>query len=380
MLIKIWNILVYIFKKTELFFENFYSKENLENKFKFKNREIKHRKYEWRGLMLDCARHMPSINYLYKTIDKMQNLNLNKLHLHLSDDQGFSIEIKKYPKLNTIASYRNETCVEKNFPMPWPPFQKYIGDGKKYGGFYTQDELKKLIKYAKEKGIEIIPEVDIPGHATAILAAYPEFAAGPAPKVPATYWGIFPNVISDSNESINFLKNIFNEIIEIFDSEYIHIGGDEVPLDYYKDDEKILKKILKEIAVYLNSKNKKVIMWDEAGEVALETGNIIMNWRDIKIGMDFVKKGVKTIFCPNEYFYFDYYQHDPVNEPIAIGGYLPIEKVKSFKFPNGFRQKYSENILGLQANLWTEYMQTEEKMDYMLYPRLNAFSEVVNNL
>jgi hexosaminidase len=119
-------------------------------------------------------------------------------------------------------------------------------------------------------------------------------------------------------------------------------------------------------------------MWDEAGEVALETGNIIMNWRDIKIGTDFVKKGGKVIFCPNEYFYFDYYQGNPETEPLAIGGYLPIEKVKSFKFPKGFREKYSENILGLQANLWTEYMPTEEKMDYMLYPRLNTFSEVVN--
>jgi hexosaminidase len=321
---------------------------------------------------------MPSLNYLYKTIDKIHELNLNKLHLHLSDDQGFRVEIKKYPKLNTISSFRDETCVEKNFPMPWLPFQKYIGDGKRYGGFYTQDELKKLVKYAKNKGIEIVPEIDIPGHMTAILAAYPEYAAKVSPEKVATYWGIFPFVLSDKNESLDFIKNIFDEVCDIFESEYIHIGGDEVLLENYHGYENMPKKILREIINYLNNKNKKVIVWDEAGELVLNTKNVIMNWRDVNIGLDFVKRGGKVIFCPNEYFYFDYYQHDPANEPMAIGGYLPIEKVVSFDFPGGFRKKYSKNILGLQANLWTEYMPTEEKMDYMLYPRLNTFSEVVN--
>lgn len=372
MLNQIFVKLNYWFRKIDYFFESIFFK------IKNKNENIDLQKYEWRGLMLDCARHISSIEYLYKTIDKMEMLNLNKLHLHLSDDQGFRIEIGKYPKLNTIASFRDETCTEKNFPTPWLPFQKYIGDGKRYGGYYKKEELKKLVNYGKNKGVEIVPEIDIPGHMTAILAAYPEYAAGPAPTAPATYWGIFPHVISDSEKSLNFLKNIFLEVIEIFDSEYIHIGGDEVLLDYYSGDENFSKNILREMCKFLNQKNKKVIMWDEAGEIAKETGNIIMNWRDIKIGKKLVEENVKVIFCPNEYFYFDYYQGNPETEPLAIGGYLPIEKVKSFSFDEKWRKKYEKNILGLQVNLWTEYTNTESKMDYMLYPRLNTFSEIVN--
>ena len=238
-------------------------------------------KYEWRGLMIDTVRHMPSLDYLKKIVDEMQVLDLNKLHLHLSDDQGFRVQIKKYPKLNTTASFRNETVIAKNFPTPWLPFTKYIGDGKKYGGFYTISDLKSLVLYAKNKGVEIIPEIDIPGHMTAILAAYPEFASRAAPSAVATYWGVFNNVISNSEESKKFLENIFDEIMDIFESDYVHIGGDEVSFENYKNGKHDCDEILLSVVNYLNKKNKKVILWDDAKEIALATNNTIMNWQNI---------------------------------------------------------------------------------------------------
>lgn len=332
--------------------------------------------YYWRGLMIDTVRHMPSIEYLYNLVDRMASLGLNRLHLHLSDDQGFRIEIKKYPKLHTVGGFRTETVVDKSFPTPWSPMTPYQGDATLYGGYYTQQELKDLVSYAKSKGVEIIPEIDIPGHVTAILTAYPEFSAGTPPVAVATYWGIFENVLSDSAQTIVFLKNMFDEIIEIFDSEYIHIGGDEVLLTHYDNDHSVPKKILKEIIIYLQSKNKQVIMWDDAADLALETDSIIMNWQDISIGIKQLEKKGRVIFCPNEFFYFDYYQGDPNIEPLAIGGYLPKEKVAQFSIKPEIWEQYGLYIVGIQANIWTEYMPTEQQMDYMLYPRIEVFAKL----
>lgn len=332
--------------------------------------------YKWRGLMVDVARHMPSLPWLYKTIDRMQELRLNKLHLHLSDDQGFRVEIKKYPRLQEVAAWRAETAVGKNFPTPWSPFTEFIGDGKRYGGYYTQEELKKLVAYARSKGVEIIPEIDIPGHVTAVLVAYPQYAAGTAPQTLATYWGVFDNVVDDRDEAIKFLKNIFDEVCEVFDSRYVHIGGDEVSLKNYKGDERRPKKILEEVARHLIRKGKKVIMWDEAAELALETDSIIMAWHSVEMGLEYLRRGGEVIFCPTSHCYFDFYQGDPNTEPLAIGGYLPLETVRSFRISDDIRRKYGDRVLGVQANLWTEYMPTEAQMDYMLYPRLNAFAEI----
>ncbi|MDQ5957335.1 MAG: Beta-N-acetylhexosaminidase [Patescibacteria group bacterium] len=290
--------------------------------------------------------------------------------------------MKKYPRLHQLASKRKETAVEKNFPSPWSPLAKYLGEGKEYGDYYTQEELKKLNLYAKEKGITIVPEIDMPGHATAILFAYPEYSAGEAPKGVATYWGVFSNVIANNEKSINFLKDIFDEIIDIFDGEYVHIGGDEVPLKNYNGNIEHYKNILKEITNYLKSKNKKVIMWNEAFDVDLYTDSIIMAWQNWELGKRFIEKGGRVIFCPASNFYFDYYQYKNKNEPLAIGGYLPIEKVYNFnlekKLGKEFFYENKENILGIQANLWTEYLNSEEKVDFMLFPRFYALAEVVN--
>lgn len=385
-MLRIYNIIIFL-KNIFLQMINLF----IDRHFNFLNFRIhKHKivpydpnfKYKWRGLHLDVSRHAVSVDYLYRLVDKLSENNLNRLHLHLTDDQGWRIEIKKYPRLHEIGSVRKETVVEKNFPSPWNPFKKYIGDKKEYSFYYTQDELKKLDIYAKEKGVTVVPEIDIPGHATAMLYAYPEYAAGEPPKEVATYWGVFPNVVSDNMESINFLKDIFSELIEIFSGEYIHIGGDEVPLKNYNGDIDRYKKILLEITKYLKSKNKKVVMWNEAFDIALETDSILMCWQNWEIGKRFIERGGSAIFCPASYMYFDYYQYEDKDEPLAIGGYLPINKVYSFKLEEKlgyvFFEKNKEKILGIQANLWSEYLDSEDKFTYMLFPRFYALAEVVN--
>ena len=332
--------------------------------------------YSWRGLMIDTARHMPSVEYLKETLARMSQLGLTTLHLHLSDDQGFRFESKVFPNLNIIGSYRRETVVGKNFPSKWNGDVKYVGDGIRYGGYYSQSDLKALVQYATESGIDIVPEIDVPGHATAILAAYPEFSENEPPKETATCWGIFSNVMKNSKESIHFLVTLLDEVMTIFPSQYIHLGGDEVPHGSYKSSPNDEKDILLALARHVRGKGRVPVFWDEASDVALETDGIIMNWRKIEYGIQHLNKGGSVVFCPNTYFYLDYYQKDPESEPLAIGGYLPIEVVSSFTLGHDILTKYGNQIYGIQANLWTEYMPTEQSMNYMLYPRLEAFARL----
>lgn len=350
----------------------------VKKKVKQKNLRIRQAPFEWRGLMIDTVRHMPSVNWLYKKVDELSELGMNRLHVHLSDDQGWRVEIKRYQKLQEIAAWRHETVVEKNFPTPWSPFTKYIGDGKRYGGYYTQEELKNLVAYAKSKGVEIVPEIDLPGHLTALLSAYPEYAAGTAPTAPATYWGVFDNVLASTPESLRFIKNVLDEVIDVFDSQYIHLGGDEVPLTHYAGNKEIPHNILRELIVHVQSQGKTAIVWDEAVEVARETGSVVMVWHSLEEGYGALQKGCTVIFCPTSHCYFDFYQRDPAGEPLSIGGYLPLSTVEEFCIASSVLDKYRSQILGIQANLWTEYMPTEEQMDYMLYPRLEAFAKVAN--
>lgn len=379
--LRIWMSSRFYYYKTKVLhqFHRFWNKFfGVDKKMKHKKTQYKHESFEWRGLMIDTVRHMPSINWLYKKVDELNGLGMNKLHLHLSDDQGWRVEIKKYSKLQEIAAWRSETVVGKNFPAFWDPFRKYIGDGKRYGGYYTQEELKSLVAYAKSKGVDIVPEIDLPGHSTAPLSAYPQYAAGSAPQAPATYWGVFDNVLAYTPEALQFIKNILDEVIEIFPSQYIHLGGDEVPLTNYNNDKEIPHKILIELIQHVQSRGKMAIVWDEALDVAVETGSVVMAWHSLEAGYETLEKGCKVIFCPTSHCYFDFYQRDPETEPLAIGGYLPISTVEQFCIAPHILEKYKSQVLGIQANLWTEYMPTEEQMDYMLYPRLKAFAKVAS--
>lgn len=323
--------------------------------------------------MIDTARHMPSIEWLYRTVDTLASLNFSTLHLHLSDDQGFRFESKKFPLLNQIGSWRTETAVGKNFPSERSPATKFEGDGVRYGGFYTQDELRTLVSYAAQKNITIVPEIDIPGHTSAILAAYPHLGAGVVPREVATWWGVFSCGLADTPEAHEFVRELFHELCDVFDGPYIHIGGDEVQPDVYSTPESP-KNLLKTALHTVKERGRTPLVWDEAATLALEENAIIMNWRKLGIGVQHLSQGGRVIFCPSQFFYFDYYQKDPATEPLAIGGYLPAEIVAGFKLGPDIIERYDDRIVGIQANVWTEYMRDEAHMDYMLLPRLRVMS------
>lgn len=361
------------------------------NKNKYRKKIPKHIpetvvEYNWRGLHFDVARHMFPVSYLEELIKKMSELDLNVLHLHLSDDQGWRFECKKYPRLHEIGGYRKETVVGKSFKFFG---LDYKGDGIRYGGYYTQKELKHLVKFAREKGVTIVPEIDLPGHSTAMLTAYPEYSYNDPPKEVATYWGVFDNVIKANEKSVEFLKDVFDELCEVFASKYIHVGGDEVEVKDYDQ-----KYILREIGKYLISKNKVPVIWDEARDVAEELNKlndnncIVMVWRSMEDLKDVLAKNIKAICASSSHLYFDYYQKaDIEHEPLAIGGYIPIEKVeevgnflKNIIMENKKENKdfNPKNLLGAQAQLWTEYIRTPAEANYMLFPRLNTFAKIVN--
>lgn len=338
----------------------------------------------WRGVLLDVARHYMPPAFIKELIEKMYLQKLNILHLHLSDDQGWRFESKQYPRLHQIGSIRKETVIgNKLFPFV---HRGYTGDGMPHEGFYTQESLRELVQYAIEYGITIVPEIDIPGHSTALLTAYPEYAAHNAPHKVETDWGVFKNVLSPEDHTLVFLKNIFKEICGVFPSAYIHIGGDEVPTDYYKKNQFVKKLvqtkklktyedapsyILEEIATYLRTQGRTPVMWDEGADIAQKTGGIIMVWRDVAIAEEMAQKNIPYVYCPASHLYFDYYQYpDTKKQPLAIGGYTPIESV--YQTPI----KRNDLLLGIQANMWSEYTKTPDAVRYMLFPRTYALAEL----
>ena len=347
-----------------------------------------HPRFGYRGLMLDVARHFFSIDEVKKILDVMAIHKLNKLHWHLTDDQGWRVEINKYPELTRVGSNRKGTAIRKSDTE---------FDGIPYGGFYTQEELKEVVEYAASKGIDIIPEIDLPGHMLAALASYPELGCTGGPYEVWGRWGISHDVLCVGKEStMKFLEDVLSEIIDIFPSEYIHIGGDECPKDHWKtcpvcqvkirelgftDDgehtaEHYLQSYVTErISNFLLKHGRKIIGWDEILEGKLAEGATVMSWRGIEGGMHAAALGHNAIMSPHTYLYFDYYQSKDVdNEPFAIGGYNPIERVYCYEpVENPQMEDY---ILGVQANVWTEYIPDDEHLEYMILPRLAALSEV----
>lgn len=358
-------------------------KQLLQGGYIYTGTIVDHPEHAWRGIHIDVARHFMPIEFLYETVRNMAELKLNKLHLHLCDDQGFRIEINKYPLLHTQASIRKETVIGKQF---FPFIQGYQGDQLPHGGYYTQAELRELVRYAESFGIDIVPEIDIPGHATALLSAYPQYAAYNPPDEPQTRWGIFNHVISPSDESLQFLRDIFSEVMDIFPSQYIHIGGDEVPLKYYQKSpvvrdmvkqgvfssyKQVPDYILSALASYITSKGRTPVLWDEGYRIAQQCGGVVMAWQSMEIMDHVAQQAVPYICTSSSHFYFDYYQYpDTATEPLAIGGYTSLRHVYEAPIPADIY------LQGFQANIWTEYMKTPEQVRYMLYPRIYALSEV----
>lgn len=343
--------------------------------------------FSYRGMHLDVGRHLFPVTFIKKYIDVLASLKFNTFHWHLTEDQGWRIEIKKYPKLQEIAAYRDETL--KNHYNDQP--HKF--DGKKYGDYYTQEEIKEIVKYASERFIDIIPEIEMPGHSQAAIAAYPELGCtGDSVKV-ATKWGVFEEVYCPTETTFKFLEDVIDEVITLFPSKYIHIGGDEAPKARWKNSD-FCQKLIREKGLkdehglqsyfisrmekYINSKGKQIIGWDEILEGGLAPNATVMSWRGTKGAVEAAKQKHNVILTPTSHCYFDYYQSESDNEPIAIGGYLPLEKVYQFNpIPEELTEEEHQYVLGAQGNVWTEYMKTPEKVEYMAFPRAIALAEVL---
>ncbi|WP_245574776.1 beta-N-acetylhexosaminidase [Gaetbulibacter saemankumensis] len=369
-------------------------------------------RFKYRGMHLDVARHFFPVDFIKKYIDLIALHKMNTFHWHLTEDQGWRIEIKKYPKLTTIGAWRNGTIVGR---LPGTS-----NDQKKYGGFYTHEDIKDIVAYATAKHVTVIPEIELPGHSSAAIAAYPYLSCFPkeptkvtknmgsekgkqiqetgTPKIVQETWGVFPDVYcSGKEETFLFLQNVLDEVIQLFPSTYIHIGGDECPKTNWKrcancqkrikteglhDEHELQSYFITRIERYLNSKGRNIIGWDEILEGGLAPNATVMSWRGTKGGIEAAKQKHHVIMTPGHSCYFDYYQvkspEEKAKEPLAIGGNTTVANVYSYDpIPIELSKDEQKYILGAQGNVWTEYMKTFNYVEYMILPRMAALSEVV---
>tara|TARA_S200000501_G_scaffold25072_1_gene21712 strand:- start:17132 stop:18946 length:1815 start_codon:yes stop_codon:yes gene_type:complete len=348
-------------------------------------------KYKYRGMHLDVSRHFFRTNFIKNYIDMIAIHKMNVFHWHLTDDNGWRIEIKKYPKLTKKSAWRVDRTFEswKN----WKPIKK--NENPTYGGFYSQKEIKEIIEYADQKKITIIPEIEMPGHTSEVFASYPDLSCKgiEIPVSPGSYWPNIDIFCAGNDKVFSFLENVLKEIIQLFPGPYIHIGGDEVDRRNWKTCKKCQDRIrqeglkneielqswfIKKIEKFLQSKNKKIIGWDEIIDGGLAKSATVMSWRGYRGAEIATKAGHDVIMCPESYCYFDHYQAEPHQSPLAIGGNTTLRKVYSFNpVPKNSSPEQKRHILGAQGNLWTEYIQTEELAQYRVLPRMTALSEVL---
>ena len=339
--------------------------------------------FAYRGGMLDVGRHFFSVDDVKEFIDILARHKINRFHWHLTQDQGWRIEIKKYPELTRVGAFRDRCDLDPAAP----------NDSVPYGGFYTQDEAREIVRYAADRFITVIPEIEMPGHAMAALAAYPSLGClGEGYEVPSV-WGVKEDVFCAGNDStFRLLEDVLTEVIDLFPSEYIHIGGDECPKVRWKACPKCQKRIRDEklkdefelqsyfvqrMEKFLNGKGRKIIGWDEILEGGLSKTATVMSWRGSAGGIEAAKSGNHVIMAPNTHCYLDYYPtRDLENEPRGIGGFLPIEMVYALDPYEGLNAHEREYILGVQGNLWTEFIAELDHAEYMLLPRLAAVAEV----
>ncbi len=344
--------------------------------------------FEWRGMHLDVARNFRSVFYVKRFIDLMAMHKLNVFHWHLTEDQGWRIEIKKYPKLTEIGAWRDSTLIGH---MRDKPHQFKQG---RTGGFYTQKEIKEVVQYAQQRHITIVPEIEMPGHAQAAIAAYPELGnTGVSPGI-RPMWGISKEIYNPEETTIAFLKDVLDEVLALFPSTYIHIGGDEAKKDQWESSKRaqeLLKErglhdmhemqswFISQIDTYLTAKGRKLIGWDEILEGGLADGAAVMSWRGDKGGIKAAKAGHKAVMATNKYTYFDKYQSkNKENEPLSIGGLVTLETVYHFQpIPKELTANEAKNIMGAQGQLWSEYIVSDSHMDYMAFPRVCALADVV---
>jgi hexosaminidase len=344
-------------------------------------------RFGYRGMHLDVARHFFGPEEVKRYIDHLARYKINRFHWHLTEDQGWRIEIEAYPRLTEVAAFRDQTQIGHGD-------DEFNGDGQPHGGFYTKDEVRDIVAYARDRYITVIPEIEMPGHSQAALAAYPELACTEGPFEVAQTWGVFEDIYCPYEETFEFLETVLTEVIELFPGPYVHIGGDEAPKTRWEESEYVQDLMDREgiaqveqvqgwfvarIGRFLAEHGKTMIGWDEILEGGVPADAVVMSWRGILGGIEASRRGHDVVMTPYSHVYFDYYQsQDTASEPFAIGGFLPLDTVYAYEpVPYQLRAGDAAHIIGAQANVWTEYMDTWDHVEYMLLPRMLALSEVV---
>ncbi|MDX1637032.1 MAG: beta-N-acetylhexosaminidase [Balneolaceae bacterium] len=344
-----------------------------------------HPRFSYRGMHLDVGRHLFPVDFIKKYIDMIAMYKMNRFHWHLTEDQGWRIEIKKYPRLTEVGAWRDSTLVGH--------YGSEVYDGERYGGYYTQEEIREIVAYAQERQITIIPEIEMPGHSSAALAAYPQFGCFESGEYSVqTQWGIYDNVYCPTEETFRFLEDVLTEVMALFPSEYIHIGGDEAPKAQWErspvaqqvieregleDEHELQSYFITRIEEFLNENGRQIIGWDEILEGGLAPNATVMSWRGMEGGIAAARQNHEVVMTPTSHLYLDYYQADPGTEPLAIGGFTTLEKTYSFEpVPEVLTGREAQYILGAQGNVWTEYIKSPKKAAYMAFPRALAVSEI----
>jgi hexosaminidase len=347
-------------------------------------------RFAWRGLLIDPARHFIPVQDIERFIDLMAIHKFNRLQIHLNDDQGWRIEILKYPRLTQVGAWRDETLIGHVRDQP------HRFDGQPHGGFYSQDEIRGLVRYAAERHVTIVPEISMPGHSQAAIAAYPELGVFPEKQRELrlwTRWGISEHILAPRPQTIRFCKDVLTEVMALFPSRHIHIGGDEAIKNQWKaspemqqlirdsglqNEEQLQAWFTKHIDAFLTGHGRQLVGWDEILEGGLAPGAVVMSWRGEQGGIAAARAGHDVIMAPTSHTYFDYYQGPRESEPLAIGGFLPLERVYQYEpVPEALTPEQTRQVLGAQAQLWGEYIKDARHREYMAYPRACAMAEVL---
>ena len=349
-------------------------------------------RFAWRGAHLDVGRHFMPKEFVKKYIDLIALQKMNTFHWHLTEDQGWRLEIRKYPRLTQVGAWRTQTVVGRQNSKTDSTTWQF--DGQRHGGFYTQDDAREIVAYARDRFVNVVPEIEMPGHALAAIAAYPELGVTGQPADVGTRWGVYANILNADSSTVSFMQDVLTEVMELFPSRFIHVGGDEADKALWKTSPRIQERIkelgvkdehelqswfIEQMDAFLTAHKRRLVGWDEILEGGLAPGATVMSWRGTQGGIDAARAGHDVIMAPTSHTYFDYYQsQNTAGEPLAIGGFVPLQMVYSFEpVPAELEPQYRAHILGGQGQIWTEYLPGPKQVEYMAFPRLTALAEVL---